>query len=115
MHKSINNEIEKLPLFINASHRSRPDSVNKLIMCTKSRFSSRALALQRLAEIQTKGEVREKKPARVYFCNECGGYHLTSAALTKKQQSKLLKEKNATVRHIANEWAIRKGWNEDSG
>jgi hypothetical protein len=84
------------------------------IMCSKARFPSRALALQRLAEIQTKGEDREKKPVRVYSCNECGGYHLTSSALDKKQQKQIMKSKAAGVRNAADKWMKRKGWQRDS-
>ncbi|WP_132055357.1 hypothetical protein [Pseudocnuella soli] len=63
-----------------------------------------------MIEIQTKGEVREKKPVRVYYCTECGGYHLTSAAMDKKQKNKILKRKAAAVIRAAQHWTKRKGW-----
>jgi hypothetical protein len=79
-------------------------------MCTKRRFSTRAGALLRIAEIKTKGEVREKQPIREYYCSECGGYHLTSKKMSDKKRQKINERKKHKPEKIANEWIKKKGW-----
>lgn len=79
-------------------------------MCTKRRFATRAAALLRIAEIKTKGEVREKQPTREYYCGECGGYHLTSKKMSDKKKQLLNKRKKYRPEKLANEWIKKKGW-----
>lgn len=82
-------------------------------MCTKKRFATRPLAVQRIAEIKQKGEVREKNPIREYFCKECGGYHLTSSPMSQKRKKKLAERKKNFPEKMANHWIKKKGWGKD--
>lgn len=63
-------------------------------MCIKVRFTSRALAIQRLDEIKKKA--KGKRPIRAYPCATCGGWHLTSEPLPEKtgksKESKYVKK-----------------------
>lgn len=79
-------------------------------MCTKKRFATRTGALIRIAEIKTKGQVREKQPIREYYCRECGGYHLTSQKISQKKQQRIIEQKKRMPEKVANEWIKRKKW-----
>ena len=47
--------------------------------CTKTRYRDRIAALLVLAQIQNQDKAsRPKQEARVYFCDDCRGWHLTS-------------------------------------
>jgi hypothetical protein len=85
-------------------------TIKRNVMCTKRRFATRAGALLRIAEIKTKGEVREKNPCREYYCGECGGYHLTSQKMSDKKKQLIAKRKKFKPEKIANEWIKKKGW-----
>ncbi|WP_157008802.1 hypothetical protein [Agromyces laixinhei] len=45
--------------------------------CTKTRYRDRIAAMLVLAQIHDKAS-RPKQEARVYFCDDCRGWHLTS-------------------------------------
>lgn len=79
-------------------------------MCIKRRFPSRAAALLRIAEIKTKGELREKTPIREYYCVQCGGYHLTSQPMTKHKRKVIEERKKRRPEKIAEQWIKKKGW-----
>lgn len=44
----------------------------------KKRYRSHREAVKALHLISTKGDERQKMPRRVYECDNCHGYHLTS-------------------------------------
>jgi hypothetical protein len=52
------------------------------LICTehpkKKRYRSHREAVRALHLISTKGDDRQKTPRRVYECENCLGYHLTS-------------------------------------
>ena len=79
-------------------------------MCTKKRFSSRPLAIQRIEEIKTRGEEREKTPIREYYCSECGGYHLTSKEIDKKKKQKIKVRKTRYPEKIAEHYIKKYKW-----
>lgn len=63
-----------------------PDSVGdavkrRKVKCGKTgktRYRDHIAAKLGLANIQTYGDTRGKTPQRVYYCHDCGGWHLTS-------------------------------------
>lgn len=79
-------------------------------MCTKKRFTSRAGALFRIAEIMHKGEIREKNPIREYYCKYCGGYHLTSQQMSQKKKQLITERKKNFPEKKANEWIKKRKW-----
>ena len=81
-------------------------------MCTKTRFTTRALAIQRVTEIIERGEVRAKNPIREYYCKECGGYHLTSTEMSDKKKKILKQRKKWFPEKQANIWIKKKGWDK---
>lgn len=44
----------------------------------KKRYRDHAEAVRALHNIATNGDKRQKNPRRVYPCDNCHGYHLTS-------------------------------------
>jgi len=79
-------------------------------MCDKKRFPSRALALQRLHEINTKGEQKDTMPLRAYYCRECGGWHLTSKKLSGKYKGRETTAKKKVAFILAEYWIRKKNW-----
>jgi hypothetical protein len=79
-------------------------------MCTKKRFSTRAGALLRIAEIKRKGEVREVQPIRGYYCGECGGYHLTSQPMSKKKSDIIKRRKEIFPEKVAQQFIKKNKW-----
>lgn len=47
-------------------------------MCNKTKFITKAVARQRMSEIQSEKRKREKTPLRIYECPDCGFFHMTS-------------------------------------
>jgi len=82
-------------------------------MCTKRRFASRPLAIQRVAEINKKDSSNGRKPIRAYYCGECGGYHLTSSDLRPEQKQVLKQRKENFAAKQADIWIKKKGWDID--
>lgn len=82
-------------------------------MCTKRRYRSRAEADQKVSEIHNKDKGDNKKPIRSYFCNQCGGYHLTSQPLTKDKKAHILKVKKSRPEKIAEQWISKQRWNDE--
>lgn len=77
----------------------------------KRRFDSRELADERLKQI-TLDESKNKKPIRIYHCDCCKGFHLTSWTKSKKRYL----QSNNKQRRLYNEvvfFAKRNNWNLD--
>ena len=54
-------------------------------ICTKMRYRDRIAAMLVLAQIQNQDKAsRPKQEARVYFCDDCRGRHLTSRRYWRK-------------------------------
>lgn len=61
--------------------------MSEKICKNKAGFRSAAMAHKQLQRIQESSN-RDRKPNRVYHCNICGKWHLTSTDFNYKQSSK---------------------------
>lgn len=84
-----------------------------MVICSKKSFESKDEAVKRLNEILVTSD-RVIKPLRVYKCENCGKFHLTS--FTKKKQSKVLYnqskegQQEIRIKKSATDWSIKNGW-----
>ena len=85
-------------------------------ICKKKRFATKQEAKIRLKQIKGQSDdKREKTPLRVYLCDVCNGFHLTS--MTKNEQ-KLARQRQTPewqfrnrISKIAHQWINKKKWN----
>lgn len=81
--------------------------------CVKKRFDTREEATQRLQEINGTRDGR-KKPMRVYGCQICMGFHLTS--IEKSTHRKVIERKQINISkrlyRTALYWVRKKGWDD---
>jgi hypothetical protein len=84
------------------------------MLCEKKTFETKQEALDRLKEIR-ESEGDHRKPIRVYVCDKCHKFHLTS--FTKGMQRKVKRIK--VIKHInklereAEFWIKRKQWKDE--
>jgi hypothetical protein len=66
----------KSPQSMTEHHTDRKRRVKRA--CGKRRFRDKGEAIKSLHRIRTGGTLAPKIPCRVYYCEWCHGYHLTS-------------------------------------
>lgn len=84
-------------------------------ICKKKRFATKEEAKVRLKQIKLQlDDKRERTPLRVYPCEVCGGFHLTS--MTKSEQRIVQKRQTPEwqfrnrISKIAHQWINKKKW-----
>lgn len=83
--------------------------------CQKRRFATKEEAKARLEQIKSEDK-REKTPLRVYLCDVCNEFHLTS--MTKNEQRIVLQRQKPEwqlrqrIKKVALQWINKKRWDE---
>lgn len=72
--------------------------------CKKKKYKHQWQAAHKITEIAAQDPLKEKKPIRSYFCNDCGNYHITSAPTTQKYLIKRMEDQQKRIDKLSQDW-----------